>query len=92
MTLQEQLERLLRITMLVFVLAAASFLSALTAIRIAIRGRIVAMPNLVGKPVSDAQKHAGRERPADQRGRPHVQHVPCRRTRWCGRARRPGNR
>lgn len=56
MPLPPKLERLLRITMLVFVLAAASFLSAMTAIRIAIRGRIVTMPNVVGKPVAEAQK------------------------------------
>jgi eukaryotic-like serine/threonine-protein kinase len=56
MPLPPKLERLLRIMMLVFVLAAASFLSAVTAIRIAIRGRIVAMPDVVGKPVTEAQK------------------------------------
>jgi beta-lactam-binding protein with PASTA domain len=62
MPLPEKLERALRITMLVFVLTAASFLSAMTAIRIAIRGRIVAMPNLVGKPVAEAQKLMDAER------------------------------
>jgi serine/threonine-protein kinase len=41
--------------MLVFILAAASFLSAITAIRFAIHGREVAMPNLVGKSVTDVQ-------------------------------------
>jgi beta-lactam-binding protein with PASTA domain len=59
MTLREQLERLLRLTLLVFVLAAAAFLSAITTMRVAIRGRVVTMPNLVGKPVSDAQRVLG---------------------------------
>jgi eukaryotic-like serine/threonine-protein kinase len=40
--------------MLVFILAAAAFLSAITAMRIAIHGREVNMPNLVGKNVSEA--------------------------------------
>ena len=56
MTLRQQFERVLRATLLVFVLAAAGFLSAVTAIRIGIRGRIVAMPNLVGQPVTEAQR------------------------------------
>jgi eukaryotic-like serine/threonine-protein kinase len=55
MTLRQKLERTLRLTLLVFVLAAAGFLSAITAIRIAIRGRIVDMPSLIGKPVAQAQ-------------------------------------
>ena len=41
--------------LLVFVLAAAAFLSAVTAMRFAIQGREVDMPNLVGKTSSDAQ-------------------------------------
>lgn len=56
MTLPPKVERVLRFTLLVFVLAAASFLSAMTAMRIAIRGRIVSMPNVVGKPLGEAQK------------------------------------
>jgi beta-lactam-binding protein with PASTA domain len=40
--------------LLVFILAAAAFLSAITAMRIAIHGREVNMPNLVGKNVSEA--------------------------------------
>jgi eukaryotic-like serine/threonine-protein kinase len=56
MTLREQFERVLRVTLLVFVLAAAGFLSAVTAIRVGIRGRIVAMPNLIGQPVTEAQR------------------------------------
>jgi beta-lactam-binding protein with PASTA domain len=55
MTLREKLERLLRFALLAFVLAATAFLSAITTIRIAIRGRVVSMPNVVGKPLAEAQ-------------------------------------
>lgn len=40
--------------LLVFILASAAFLSAITAMRIAIHGREVTMPNLVGKNVAEA--------------------------------------
>ena len=56
MTLRERLEWLSRMTLLVFILASAAFLSAITAMRIAIHGREVTMPNLVGKNISDASK------------------------------------
>lgn len=56
MTLKERLEWLTRMTLLVFILASAAFLSAITAMRIAIHGREVTMPNLVGKSVSEASK------------------------------------
>ena len=56
MTLRELLEWLSRMTLLVFILASAAFLSAITAMRIAIHGREVAMPNLVGRNVSEAGK------------------------------------
>ena len=56
MTLRERLEWLSRMTLLVFILASAAFLSAITAMRIAIHGREVTMPNLVGKNVSEANK------------------------------------
>lgn len=56
MTLRERLEWLSRVTLLVFILASAAFLSAITAMRIAIHGREVTMPNLVGKNVSEASK------------------------------------
>jgi len=52
---RQRLERLLRFSVLVFVLASAGFLSAVTTIRIAIRGRIVSMPNLAGQSESGAQ-------------------------------------
>jgi eukaryotic-like serine/threonine-protein kinase len=56
MTLKERLEWLMRMTLLVFILASAAFLSAITAMRIAIHGREVTMPNLVGKNVAEASK------------------------------------
>ena len=52
--LRERLEWAARMSLLVFILAAAAFLSAITAMRIAIHGREVGMPNLVGKNVSEA--------------------------------------
>jgi beta-lactam-binding protein with PASTA domain len=54
MNLRERLEWLLRMMLLIFILASAAFLSAITAMRIAIHGREVTMPNLVGKSVSEA--------------------------------------
>ena len=56
MTLRERLEWLTRMVFLVFILASAAFLSAITAMRIAIHGREVTMPNLVGKSVSEASQ------------------------------------
>ncbi|HET8924730.1 MAG TPA: PASTA domain-containing protein [Candidatus Acidoferrum sp.] len=56
MTLRERLEWLGRLMLLVFILASAAFLSAITAMRIAIHGRETTMPNLVGINVSEASK------------------------------------
>src|SRR5260370_9891122 len=56
MTLGERLEWLGRTTLLVFILASVAFLSAITAMRIAIHGREVTMPNLVGMNVSEASQ------------------------------------
>ena len=56
MKLLERVEWLGRIMFLVFILASAAFLSAITAMRIAIHGREVAMPNLVGKNVTEASQ------------------------------------
>ena len=49
MTFRERIEWLLRMGLLVFVLAAAAFLSAVMAMRFAIQGREVNLPDLVGK-------------------------------------------
>jgi eukaryotic-like serine/threonine-protein kinase len=56
MTLRERLEWVSRMALLMFILASAAFLSAITAMRIAIHGREVTMPNLVGKNVADANR------------------------------------
>jgi len=56
MTLRERIEWLSRMAFLVFILASAAFLSAITAMRIAIHGREVTMPNLVGKDVGEASR------------------------------------
>src|SRR5467141_3129334 len=53
---RKRLEELGQMALLVFILASAAFLSAITAMRIAIHGREVTMPNLVGKNVSEASQ------------------------------------
>jgi beta-lactam-binding protein with PASTA domain len=55
MTFRERIEWMFRMGLLVFVLAAAAFLSAVIAMRFAIQGREVDMPNLVGKSSAEAQ-------------------------------------
>lgn len=52
--LRKRLEKFMQMVLLVFILASAAFLSAITAMRIAIHGREVTMPNLVGKNVTEA--------------------------------------
>ena len=59
MTFGERLEWLMRMCLLVFVLAAAAFLSAVMAMRFAIQGREVDMPNLAGKTSADVQQLLG---------------------------------
>ncbi len=56
MTLRERVEWASRVAFLIFILASAAFLSAITAMRIAIHGRETTMPNLVGKDVAEASK------------------------------------
>lgn len=48
MSLRERIEWLFRMAFLAFVLASIAFLSALTAMRFAIQGREVSMPDVVG--------------------------------------------
>lgn len=59
MTLRERIEWLTRMGLLAFLLASAAFLSAITAMRFAIHGREVNMPNLVGKSVTEATQMLG---------------------------------
>src|SRR5499433_614143 len=56
MNLRERIEWLSRVALLIFILASAAFLSAITAMRIAIHGRETTMPNLVGKNVGEASR------------------------------------
>jgi serine/threonine-protein kinase len=55
MTFQERIQWLARIALMLFILASAAFLSAITAMRIAVQGREVVMPDVVGKRMGDAQ-------------------------------------
>jgi len=55
-TLGEQLQWILRTVLLLFILSSVAFLSALTAIRFAIHGREVAMPDVVGAGAQQAQQ------------------------------------
>jgi beta-lactam-binding protein with PASTA domain len=55
MTFRERFDWILRMGILVFILAATAFLSAVTAMRFAIQGREVNLPNLVGQSSADAQ-------------------------------------
>lgn len=55
MTLRQRVEWFFRLALMVFVLASVAFLSALTAMRFAIQGREVAMPDVAGKKTIEAQ-------------------------------------
>jgi eukaryotic-like serine/threonine-protein kinase len=55
MDFQQRLSWIARLAMMIFVLASASFLSAITVIRIAIQGREVIVPDVSGKNLADAQ-------------------------------------
>ncbi|MGC2422160.1 MAG: PASTA domain-containing protein [Candidatus Acidiferrales bacterium] len=56
MTLVERLQWILRMALVLFILASVAFLSALMTVRIAVRGREVAVPDVVGKSAGDAQQ------------------------------------
>ena len=56
MTLRERLEWIFRMALLLFILSSVAFLSALTAMRFAIQGREVAIPDVVGKSAVQAQQ------------------------------------
>jgi eukaryotic-like serine/threonine-protein kinase len=55
-TFKERIQWLFRMALLLFVLASVAFLSALTAMRFAIQGREVAMPEVVGHKAAEAQQ------------------------------------
>jgi eukaryotic-like serine/threonine-protein kinase len=56
MKFRDRLEWIFRIALLAFILTSVAFLSALTAMRFAIQGREVVMPNVVGQKVIEAQE------------------------------------
>jgi hypothetical protein len=55
MTFRERLHWIFRTALLLFILASVAFLSALTAMRLTIQGREVAMPDLVGTSMNQAR-------------------------------------
>ena len=56
MRLRDRLHWVLRMSLLLFILSSVAFLSALTAMRFAVQGREVAMPNVVGVKAAKAQQ------------------------------------
>jgi beta-lactam-binding protein with PASTA domain len=56
MRLRERLHWILRMALMLFILASVAFLSALTAMRFAVQGREVAIPDLAGKAAGEAQQ------------------------------------
>ena len=56
MSLRERLQWVLRMVLTLFILASVAFLSALTAMRYAVQGREVELPDVVGKRASEAQQ------------------------------------
>jgi beta-lactam-binding protein with PASTA domain len=56
MVLRERLQWIFRMALLLFILSSVAFLSALTAMRFAVQGREVPMPDVVGKGALPAQQ------------------------------------
>jgi len=54
LTLKQRLNWIFRMALILFILASVAFLSALTAMRYAVQGREVVIPDLVGRGSSDA--------------------------------------
>src|ERR1700759_3013710 len=55
MTLRDRLQWIFRMALLAFILTSVAFLSALTAMRFAIQGREITVPDVVGKKSTEAQ-------------------------------------
>jgi eukaryotic-like serine/threonine-protein kinase len=55
MTLRDRLQWIFRMALLAFILTSVAFLSAITAMRFAIQGREVSIPDVVGKKSEEAQ-------------------------------------
>jgi len=60
LNLRERLHWIFRMSVLVFILSSVAFLSALTAMRFAVEGREVAMPDVVGIKAPEAQQILGK--------------------------------
>jgi eukaryotic-like serine/threonine-protein kinase len=56
MTLRDRLQWIFRMALLAFILTSVAFLSALTAMRFAIQGREISVPDVIGKPSGEAQQ------------------------------------
>jgi eukaryotic-like serine/threonine-protein kinase len=56
MRLRDRLHWIFRMALLLFILSSVAFLSALTAMRFAVQGREVVMPNVVGMKAAQAQQ------------------------------------
>lgn len=59
MSLRDRILTLFRLFLLFTVLVAAALISAITTIRLTIYGRQLNLPNLVGRPIEDAQRLSG---------------------------------
>jgi eukaryotic-like serine/threonine-protein kinase len=55
MTLRDRLQWIFRMALLAFILTSVAFLSALTAMRFAIQGREITVPDVIGKKSGEAQ-------------------------------------
>src|ERR1700722_11487893 len=56
MTLRERVNWVLRMALMLFILASVAFLSALTAMRYAVQGREVVLPDITSKHASEAER------------------------------------
>lgn len=56
MKFRDRMEWIFRIALLAFILMSVAFLSAITAMRFAIQGREVVMPNVVGQKIPEAEQ------------------------------------
>ncbi len=86
MAFREKMEWTMHMGLLVFILAAAAFLSAITTIRIAIRSRQVQLPNLVGQNLTSAQDEAASARHRTESRGPNLRRASgrnCRTAKSC---------
>ena len=72
MDFRKRLQWISRMALLLFILASVAFLSALVAMRFAIQGRDVSMPDVVGKKVGASATDPSGQPSRHPRGRPRV--------------------